>query len=134
MRIVATSLLLFTLFSSFGPSTIKSTLTIPPHEQFYLGGGQDFSFEASAKNAGLVPVTILLLLPDNTEKELIVLKPGESLTAEELRAWLGERTAKFWLPERWAFITEVPKTSVGKFDKKMLRQQFDDYAAQGQKA
>ena len=81
MRIVATSLLLFTLFSSFGPSTIKSTLTIPPHEQFYLGGGQDFSFEASAKNAGLVPVTILLLLPDNTEKELIVLKPGDKTKA-----------------------------------------------------
>ncbi|MBP7889071.1 MAG: long-chain fatty acid--CoA ligase [Ilumatobacteraceae bacterium] len=51
----------------------------------------------------------------------IVLKPGESLTADELRAWLGERTAKFWLPERWSFITEVPKTSVGKFDKKVLR-------------
>jgi hypothetical protein len=56
-------------------------LTIPPHEQFYLGGGQDFSFEASAKNAGLVPVTILLLLPDNTEKELIVLKPGDKTKA-----------------------------------------------------
>jgi hypothetical protein len=81
MRIVATSLLLFTLFSSFGTSTIKSTLTIPPHEQFYLGGGQDFAFEASAKNAGLVPVTILLLLPDNTEKELIVLKPGDKTKA-----------------------------------------------------
>lgn len=51
----------------------------------------------------------------------VVLKPGESLTAEELRQWLSERTAKFWLPERWAFITEVPKTSVGKFDKKVLR-------------
>jgi fatty-acyl-CoA synthase len=51
----------------------------------------------------------------------VVLKAGESLTAEELRQWLSERTAKFWLPERWAFITEVPKTSVGKFDKKVLR-------------
>ena len=38
-----------------------------------------------------------------------------------LRAWLGERTAKFWLPERWSFVSEVPKTSVGKFDKKVLR-------------
>ena len=51
----------------------------------------------------------------------VVLKAGESLTAEELRQWLSERTAKFWLPERWAFISEVPKTSVGKFDKKVLR-------------
>jgi fatty-acyl-CoA synthase len=29
--------------------------------------------------------------------------------------------AKWWLPERWAFIESVPKTSVGKFDKKVLR-------------
>ena len=51
---------------------------------------------------------------------------GESLTAEELRQWLSERTAKFWLPERWSFITEVPKTSVGKIDKKRLRQELTD--------
>ncbi len=51
----------------------------------------------------------------------VVLKAGETLTAAELRQWLSERTAKFWLPERWAFISEVPKTSVGKFDKKVLR-------------
>jgi len=51
----------------------------------------------------------------------IVLKPGATVSAEELRAWLAERTAKFWVPERWSFITEVPKTSVGKFDKKVLR-------------
>jgi hypothetical protein len=81
MRILTTSLLLFTLFSSFGPATIKSNLSIPAHEQFYLGGGQDFAFEASAKNTGLVPVTILLLLADNTEKELIVLKPGDKTKA-----------------------------------------------------
>ena len=51
----------------------------------------------------------------------IVLKPDATVTADELRGWLSERTAKFWLPERWSFITEVPKTSVGKFDKKVLR-------------
>ncbi|MGD9995362.1 MAG: long-chain fatty acid--CoA ligase [Ilumatobacteraceae bacterium] len=51
----------------------------------------------------------------------IVLKPGATVTADELKTWLAERTAKFWLPERWTFITEVPKTSVGKFDKKVLR-------------
>ena len=51
----------------------------------------------------------------------VVLKPESQVTAVELRGWLSERTAKFWLPERWAFIAEVPKTSVGKFDKKVLR-------------
>ncbi len=51
----------------------------------------------------------------------VVLKPDAAASADELRTWLSERTAKFWLPERWAFIGEVPKTSVGKFDKKVLR-------------
>ena len=58
---------------------------------------------------------------DERPMACVVLKEGSSLDAEQLRAWLGERTAKFWLPERWSFITEVPKTSVGKFDKKVLR-------------
>ena len=53
----------------------------------------------------------------------IVLKPDAAASADELRSWLADRTAKFWLPERWAFIGEVPKTSVGKFDKKVLRAQ-----------
>jgi fatty-acyl-CoA synthase len=51
----------------------------------------------------------------------VVRKSDSQITATELRGWLAERTAKFWLPERWAFIAEVPKTSVGKFDKKVLR-------------
>jgi fatty-acyl-CoA synthase len=51
----------------------------------------------------------------------VVLKPDAHATATELRTWLAERTAKLSLPERWAFIDEVPKTSVGKFDKKVLR-------------
>ena len=38
--------------------------------------------------------------------------------------FLAERVAKWWLPERWAFIETVPKTSVGKFDKKVLRAQY----------
>jgi fatty-acyl-CoA synthase len=33
--------------------------------------------------------------------------------------------AKWWLPERWTFIASVPKTSVGKFDKKVLRAMYE---------
>lgn len=51
----------------------------------------------------------------------VVLKEGADMDAEQLRAFLAERVAKWWVPERWTFITEVPKTSVGKFDKKVLR-------------
>ena len=56
----------------------------------------------------------------------VVLKPGATATAETLSAYLGERVARWWVPERWTFITEVPKTSVGKFDKKVLRAQHAD--------
>ena len=56
----------------------------------------------------------------------VVLKPGETLDADTLRAWLEPRVAKWWLPEAIEFIAEVPKTSVGKFSKKTLREQFAD--------
>jgi fatty-acyl-CoA synthase len=56
----------------------------------------------------------------------VVLRDGESVTAEELRTWLADRVAKWWVPERWTFIDEVPKTSVGKFDKKVLRKSYAD--------
>ncbi len=53
----------------------------------------------------------------------VVLREGAGADTEALRTFLGERVAKWWVPERWAFISEVPKTSVGKFDKKVLRAQ-----------
>jgi fatty-acyl-CoA synthase len=56
----------------------------------------------------------------------VVLREGESVTAQELCDWLADRVAKWWLPERWVFIDDVPKTSVGKFDKKVLRKSFSD--------
>ena len=56
----------------------------------------------------------------------VVVMDGETLDVDELRVFLAERVAKWQLPERWAFIPEVPKTSVGKFDKKVLRQQYSD--------
>ncbi len=51
----------------------------------------------------------------------VVCRPGASLDPEKLRSFLSGRVAKWWLPERIEFIDEVPKTSVGKFDKKVLR-------------
>jgi fatty-acyl-CoA synthase len=56
----------------------------------------------------------------------VVLHEGQSATARELCDWLSERVAKWWLPERWTFIAEVPRTSVGKFDKKVIRKSYND--------
>jgi fatty-acyl-CoA synthase len=56
----------------------------------------------------------------------VVLNEGASPEASELRASLVGKVARWQLPERWAFIDAVPKTSVGKFDKKALRAQYAD--------
>ena len=57
----------------------------------------------------------------------VVVKPGEELTKDELLEFLGPRVAKWWLPDDVVFIDEVPKTSVGKFSKKDLRERFKDH-------
>jgi fatty-acyl-CoA synthase len=55
----------------------------------------------------------------------VVLQPdADPVTPDELRAYLGDRIPRWQLPERWCFIDEVPKTSVGKFKKTTLRDQY----------
>ncbi len=54
----------------------------------------------------------------------VVAEDGEQLDADALRRFLSDRVAKWWIPERVEFIDEVPKTSVGKFSKKTLRERF----------
>ncbi|MGB6456515.1 MAG: long-chain fatty acid--CoA ligase [Streptosporangiaceae bacterium] len=56
----------------------------------------------------------------------VVLAEGSTASAAELRAFLAERVPRWQLPERWSFIAEVPKTSVGKFAKTRMR---DAYAS-----
>jgi fatty-acyl-CoA synthase len=54
----------------------------------------------------------------------VVRRAGSDLDADAVREHLAERVAKWWIPERIEFIDEIPKTSVGKFDKKVLRARF----------
>ncbi|MEV5509019.1 long-chain fatty acid--CoA ligase [Streptomyces orinoci] len=56
----------------------------------------------------------------------VVLRDGSALTCQELHAFLSGRVARWQLPERWVRVPVVPKTSVGKFDKKVLRQRYAD--------
>lgn len=56
----------------------------------------------------------------------VVAAEGATLSTDELLAWLDGRVAKWWMPDRVEFIDEVPKTSVGKFSKKTLRDRFAD--------
>ena len=56
----------------------------------------------------------------------IVLREGASVQPAELRDFLAKSVAKWQLPDAWTFIEAVPKTSVGKFDKKVIRQWYAD--------
>ncbi len=54
----------------------------------------------------------------------VVVREGASVTPAELREFLSKDFAKWQLPESWAFIDQVPRTSVGKFDKKVIRKWY----------
>jgi fatty-acyl-CoA synthase len=54
----------------------------------------------------------------------VVLAEGAAVSVDELRSFLAERIPRWQVPERWAFIAEVPKTSVGKFAKTRMRDAY----------
>ena len=54
----------------------------------------------------------------------VVLREGAAATADELREFLAPQFVKWWLPDRFEFVDEIPKTGVGKFRKTALREQF----------
>jgi fatty-acyl-CoA synthase len=56
----------------------------------------------------------------------VVLKDGAKVGEEELRAWLAPRFAKFWLPDAFVFLQQIPRTATGKFLKSALREQLKD--------
>ena len=72
----------------------------------------------------------VVAMPDEkwSERPLacVVREEGSDVSAEELREHLSSRVAKWWIPDEYAFIDVVPKTSVGKFDKKVLRRRLEE--------
>ncbi|MDF1663951.1 MAG: long-chain fatty acid--CoA ligase [Planctomycetota bacterium] len=72
----------------------------------------------------------VIAVPDEkwAERPLAVVVRTEqgSVDSEGLRAFLAPNFAKFWLPDRFVFAPQIPKTSVGKFDKKRIRVQVAD--------
>jgi len=54
----------------------------------------------------------------------VVLRSGADVSAEKLRAFMTGQIPRWQLPERWCFIAEVPKTSVGKFSKRQMREAY----------
>ena len=73
----------------------------------------------------------VIALPDEKWDErplaAIVLKEGEEVDEDDLRKHLEKDFAKFWLPDAYEFVDEIPKTATGKFLKMELRKQFEGY-------
>jgi len=55
---------------------------------------------------------------------VVVLREGATADADELREFIAPSFARWWLPERFEFVDEIPKTAVGKFRKTALRERF----------
>lgn len=61
---------------------------------------------------------------------VVVVREGATVSAGDLRAFLADKVVRWWLPERWAFVDEIPRTSVGKYDKKAIRSRYAEGAYQ----
>jgi fatty-acyl-CoA synthase len=59
---------------------------------------------------------------------VVVRKPGSDVTREALLDFYAGRTAKWWVPDDVAFVDALPHTATGKLAKRVLREQFRDYA------
>jgi fatty-acyl-CoA synthase len=94
------------------------------------GGEWISSVELETALAGhpeIVEATVVGV-PDERWQErplaVVRLKEGSSVTPEDLQTYLTDRVARWWVPERWAFVGEIPKTSVGKYNKKVVRAMY----------
>jgi fatty-acyl-CoA synthase len=67
---------------------------------------------------------------DERPLALVVMREGCTSTADAVRAHLAPRFPKWWLPDGIEFVSTIPKTSVGKFQKREIRERYRDYYAQ----
>lgn len=119
-----------------GTISADGFLTLTDRAKDVIKSGGEWISSVELENALMshpdVAEAAVVAVPDEKwgERPLatVVLREGSTATFETLRVFLAEegKIAKWQLPERWTVIESVPKTSVGKFDKKVLRRQYAD--------
>ena len=62
----------------------------------------------------------------------IVTREGAAVTADDIREFLTPRIAAWWMPDKFVFVDEIPKTGTGKFDKKVVRARYADLLTSGE--
>ncbi|MFD4294614.1 long-chain fatty acid--CoA ligase [Rhodococcus sp. NPDC058505] len=117
-----------------GTITPDGYLTLTDRTKDIIKSGGEWISSVDLENAVMGHPDVLeaavIGIPDEKWDErplvAVVLREGSATTIDGLRQYLSEKVAKWQLPENWTVLGEVPKTSVGKFDKKRLRSQFRD--------
>jgi fatty-acyl-CoA synthase len=117
-----------------GVITPDGYLTLTDRAKDVIKSGGEWISSVELENALMahpdVAEAAVVAVPDERwgERPLatVVLVEGAKTGYEELRDFLAGRIARWQLPERWAVVESVPKTSVGKFDKKVIRRAYAD--------
>ncbi|MEU5700523.1 long-chain fatty acid--CoA ligase [Streptomyces aurantiacus] len=117
-----------------GTISSEGFLTLTDRAKDVIKSGGEWISSVDLENALMahpdVAEAAVVAVPDDKwgERPLatVVLKEGAAADFDSLRSFLADdgKIAKWQLPERWTIIEAVPKTSVGKFDKKVLRRQY----------
>ncbi|HTQ44413.1 MAG TPA: long-chain fatty acid--CoA ligase [Polyangiaceae bacterium] len=107
-------------------------LTISDRSKDVIKSGGEWISSVALENAIMghpdVAEVAVIGIPDARWEErplaCVVMRRGRSIDLDRLRDFLASRVERWWIPDSWAFIEGVPRTGVGKFDKKALRAAF----------
>jgi fatty-acyl-CoA synthase len=109
-------------------------LTLTDRSKDIIKSGGEWISSVDLENLAMAHPDVLeaavIGIPDEKWDErplvTVVLRAGCETTPAQVREFMAGKVAKWQLPENWARIAEVPKTSVGKFDKKRLRSRYTE--------
>ena len=108
------------------------TITITDRTKDLVKSGGEWISSVALENALMghpaVAEAAVVAVPDPKWHErplaVVVLRPGQSASAEELRVHLAPGFARWWLPERFEFVEAIPRGATGKFLKRALRERY----------
>jgi fatty-acyl-CoA synthase len=111
-----------------------SFITLTDRSKDVIKSGGEWISSVELENALVghpdVVEAAVIAVPDERWQErplaVIVAREGSGVNADDLRKFLSDRVVRWWLPERWTFVDEIPRTSVGKYDKKTIRSRYAD--------
>ena len=115
-----------------GTMTPDGYLTLTDRTKDLVKSGGEWISSVALEGALMAHAQVLeaavIAVPDEKWSErplaVVVRTEGDAVSADALRADLAESFARFEIPDRFVFVDELPKTSVGKFDKKVLRSRY----------